>query len=77
VSIRDCGGGFDPQASEKLFSPFFTTKSSGMGIGLAVSRSIVEHHKGQLSAENNEGPGATFYFVVPSTVGERTISPGK
>jgi PAS domain S-box-containing protein len=67
VSVRDCGTGLKESAIEKLFDPFFTTKNSGMGIGLSVSRTIVENHKGRLWAENNDGPGATFCFSVPST----------
>ncbi|MBS0560868.1 MAG: PAS domain-containing protein [Proteobacteria bacterium] len=66
VVIRDAGVGFDPTASEKLFRPFHTTKSHGMGIGLSVSRSIVEHHHGRLWAEANDGPGATFFVAIPS-----------
>jgi signal transduction histidine kinase len=53
---------------DKLFDTFYTTKSSGMGIGLSVSRSIVERHQGHLWAELNNGPGATFSFSIPSTV---------
>jgi signal transduction histidine kinase len=53
-------------ATDKLFDAFYTTKSEGMGIGLSVSRSIVERHRGRLWAEPNDGPGATFSFSVPS-----------
>jgi signal transduction histidine kinase len=56
VSVRDCGTGLSSGAIEKLFNPFFTTKNSGMGIGLSISRTIVESHKGRLWAENNNGP---------------------
>jgi PAS domain S-box-containing protein len=65
VSVRDAGVGIDPQSLDKLFDAFYTTKSSGMGIGLSVSRSIVERHHGRLWAEPNEGPGATFSFSIP------------
>jgi C4-dicarboxylate-specific signal transduction histidine kinase len=68
VSVTDAGVGFEPAMAEKLFSPFYTTKSSGMGIGLSVSRTIVENHQGRLWAECNEGSGATFRFSVPSTL---------
>src|SRR5262249_36763012 len=57
LTVRDDGVGFDPQTSEKLFDAFYTTKSGGMGIGLSVSRSIIERHHGRLWAERNDGPG--------------------
>ena len=50
---------------DKLFEAFYTTKSDGMGIGLSVSRSIIESHHGRLWAEPNDGPGATFAFSIP------------
>ena len=65
VTVRDAGTGFDRQTMDKLFDPFYTTKSDGMGIGLSVSRSIVEKHHGRLWAEPNDGPGATFSFSLP------------
>jgi PAS domain S-box-containing protein len=65
VSVRDAGVGVDPQSMNKLFDAFYTTKSDGMGIGLSVSRSIIERHHGRLWAEPNEGPGATFSFSIP------------
>ena len=65
VNVRDAGVGIDPQAMDKLFDAFYTTKSDGMGIGLSVSRSIVEKHHGRLWAEPNDGPGATFSFSIP------------
>jgi signal transduction histidine kinase len=65
VMVRDNGVGFDHQSMDKLFDPFYTTKNDGMGIGLSVSRSIVERHHGRLWAERNDGPGATFSFSVP------------
>jgi signal transduction histidine kinase len=66
LSVRDTGVGFGPQGSDRLFDAFYTTKSNGMGIGLSVSRSIVESHKGRLWATSNDGPGATFSFSIPS-----------
>jgi PAS domain S-box-containing protein len=66
VNVRDTGVGVDPHATDKLFDPFYTTKRDGMGIGLSVSRSIVERHHGRLWAEPNDGPGATFSFSIPS-----------
>jgi PAS domain S-box-containing protein len=73
VNVRDAGVGVDPQAMDKLFDAFYTTKSDGMGIGLSVSRSIVERHHGRLWAEPNDGPGATFSFSIPR--GPGTIAP--
>ncbi len=65
LAVRDAGGGLDPQAVDRLFESFYTTKSNGMGIGLSVSRSIIESHHGRIWGEPNEGPGATFSFSVP------------
>jgi PAS domain S-box-containing protein len=65
VSVQDSGVGFRPEISERLFESFFTTKQEGMGIGLSVSRSIVEAHRGRLWAVRNAGPGATFAFSIP------------
>jgi signal transduction histidine kinase len=65
VSVRDAGVGVDPQNMSKLLDAFYTTKSDGMGIGLSVSRSIIERHHGRLWAEPNDGPGATFLFSIP------------
>jgi signal transduction histidine kinase len=66
VSVRDAGVGIDPQNVDKLLDPFYTTKTDGMGIGLSISRSIIERHHGRLWAEANDGPGATFSFSIPS-----------
>jgi PAS domain S-box-containing protein len=63
--VRDSGVGIDPGAVEKLFVAFHTTKAHGLGIGLAISKSIIETHKGKLWARPNEGPGATFGFSIP------------
>jgi PAS domain S-box-containing protein len=63
--VRDAGVGFDPQAVERLFEAFYTTKDDGMGIGLSVSHSIIERHQGHLWASLNHGPGATFSFSIP------------
>jgi PAS domain S-box-containing protein len=65
VSVRDAGAGFEPEAAERLFQSFYTTKKEGMGIGLSLSRSIIESHHGRLWAELNDGPGATFSFSIP------------
>ena len=68
VSVQDSGVGFSPEISERIFESFFTTKQEGMGIGLSVSRSIVEAHHGRLWAVQNDGPGATFAFSIPQDV---------
>jgi PAS domain S-box-containing protein len=65
LSVQDSGIGIDPQNYEKLFEAFFTTKSHGMGIGLSISRSIIESHAGRIWAETNGGHGATFGFSIP------------
>ena len=65
LSVRDTGVGFDPESMDRLFEAFYTTKSNGMGMGLSISRSIIESHQGRLWATVNDGPGATFSFSVP------------
>jgi PAS domain S-box-containing protein len=70
--VKDAGVGLDAQAMERLFDPFYTTKDEGMGIGLSVSRSIIENHGGKLWAEANDGPGATFSFSIPRLTGNAT-----
>ena len=64
VAVQDSGIGFDPLGAERLFEAFHTTKPGGLGMGLAISRSIVEWHGGRLWAELNDGPGATFRFTL-------------
>jgi PAS domain S-box-containing protein len=66
LSVQDAGIGFDAQTADKLFDAFYTTKSDGMGIGLSVSRSIIESHDGRIRATPNDGPGATFSFSLPA-----------
>lgn len=71
LSVRDSGTGFGPDGAERLFEPFYTTKNEGMGMGLSVSRSIIESHCGRLWAAANDGPGVTFTFSVPEYSRER------
>ncbi|HEY6446913.1 MAG TPA: PAS domain S-box protein [Acidobacteriaceae bacterium] len=70
LKVRDAGVGIDPGAAERLFESFFTTKQDGMGVGLSVSRSIIEAHQGRLWVTKNNGPGATFAFSLPRSRGE-------
>jgi PAS domain S-box-containing protein len=63
--VEDSGPGFDPQSANRLFDTFYTTKGDGMGIGLYISRSIIESHEGRLWATRHGGPGATFGFSIP------------
>jgi len=65
LSVTDVGVGFEPQSADRLFEAFYTTKNEGMGIGLSVSRSIIERHHGRLWATPNKGPGVTFSFSIP------------
>jgi PAS domain S-box-containing protein len=79
LSVQDAGVGFKSQDADRLFEAFYTTKSGGMGIGLSVSRSIIESHQGRLWASPNKGPGATFFFAIPCrrdlVVGTHSPSP--
>lgn len=65
VTVRDSGVGLDPQGRERMFDAFYTTKPTGMGMGLSISQSIVQNHGGCLWAVANDGPGALFQFTVP------------
>jgi C4-dicarboxylate-specific signal transduction histidine kinase len=65
LDVQDAGMGVSPETISQLFDAFYTTKSGGMGIGLSVSRSIIESHNGRLMAMPNDGPGATFSFSIP------------
>ena len=64
VTVRDSGPGLDPESVDRLFTAFYTTKPQGMGMGLAISRSIIEAHSGRLWAAPNDGQGATFQFTL-------------
>jgi signal transduction histidine kinase len=63
--VQDSGTGLEPQHSERIFDAFYTTKPAGMGMGLSISRSIVQNHGGRLWAVANKGPGTSFQFTVP------------
>jgi PAS domain S-box-containing protein len=64
VEVRDSGCGIDPQRAPRIFEAFYSTKASGLGMGLSISRSIIEQHGGRLWAAPNDGPGMTFHFTV-------------
>jgi PAS domain S-box-containing protein len=68
ISVSDTGVGLAPQQADQIFNAFFTTKPEGTGMGLAISRSIIESHGGRLWATANSGRGATFHFTLPSQV---------
>src|SRR5580692_2812050 len=66
VAVRDSGPGIDPERRERVFDAFYTTKSSGVGMGLSICRSIIDAHGGRLWAEANAPRGAVFQFTLPS-----------
>ena len=68
ISITDTGVGLPPDHKDQIFTAFFTTKDTGTGMGLPISRSIIESHGGRLWAVATPGPGATFQFTLPVTV---------
>jgi signal transduction histidine kinase len=72
VAVRDSGPGIDPAYLDRVFDAFYTTKSSGTGMGLSICRSIIHAHGGKLWAEANEPRGAVFQFTLPGT--EREIT---
>jgi two-component system sensor kinase FixL len=70
VSVADSGPGIAPEIAAQLFQPFVTTKRYGMGVGLSISRSIIEGHGGQISVEQNAGGGTIFRFTMPGVTNE-------
>jgi signal transduction histidine kinase len=66
ITVRDTGVGFGPDEQERLFEPFYSTKAQGMGLGLSITRTIVDGHGGHLWAERNEEHGATFHVALPA-----------
>ncbi|MBR0750640.1 PAS domain S-box protein [Bradyrhizobium jicamae] len=73
VTVRDSGPGLDPAAMERVFEAFYTTKPKGMGMGLAICRSMVEAHGGRMWASANDGGGAVFQFTLPPEPGEAVL----
>jgi C4-dicarboxylate-specific signal transduction histidine kinase len=69
VSVADCGPGIAPDDAEHIFDPFYSTKGGGLGVGLSISRDIVEAHGGRLSLAPNEGGGCVFKFTLPVAKG--------
>ena len=65
ITVEDSGTGVDPNTIERIFDPFYTTKPSGMGMGLSISRSILQNHGGRLWPAPNDGPGTSFHFTLP------------
>ena len=65
VTVEDSGTGLDPNTMTKIFEPFYTTKPGGMGMGLSISRSILQAHGGRLWATAKDGPGTIFHFTLP------------
>jgi two-component system sensor kinase FixL len=70
IAVSDTGQGFSGNALANLFQPFFTTKEAGMGVGLSISRTIIETHGGRMWAETNQSGGATFRFTLPAATGK-------
>jgi signal transduction histidine kinase len=75
ISVTDTGVGFSLEQAEQIFHAFFTTKDNGTGMGLPISRSIIESHGGRLWATSAPGCGATFQFTLPATVAPKFRPP--
>jgi signal transduction histidine kinase len=74
VSVEDAGPGIDPKQLDSIFGAFFTTKTQGMGLGLAICRMIIEHHGGHLTASSDGKNGAVFQFVLPIDTADQSSS---
>jgi PAS domain S-box-containing protein len=72
ITVEDSGIGLEPNTIERIFDPFYTTKASGMGMGLSISRSILQAHGGRLWATAHEGPGTSFHFTLPKNNDEES-----
>src|SRR5262249_23606587 len=75
VAVQDVGIGIEPENQKRIFETFYTTKPQGMGMGLAIARSIIENHGGRLWAVPNDGPGMTFQFALPMRATRATSTP--
>jgi len=73
IAIEDSGAGLDPDTADKIFDPFFTTKPHGIGVGLSISRSIIESHQGRLWAAARPGGGTVFQFTLPTSAEESDV----
>ena len=74
ASVSDKGPGIAPDYAERIFEPFFTSKEQGLGLGLAICRSIIRAHQGQIWADSNAGAGATFTFRIPAPSSQDALS---
>jgi len=75
ATVQDSGIGLDPDTQKKIFDSFYTTKPGGMGMGLSISRSILQAHGGRLWAAANDGPGTAFHFTIPKHREEESNGP--